>query len=307
MSVSCGPPPTPGCPDIAKGWGEFDFCLGTHVPSHLEQSPVRMFMSYHFLAKRRRLPRARRPWRQDSRGFTCITKTGRHEHTPREYAQYTRRNLLEVGQLEVASIQDWMCEEVALRATGLTIAEHQRRTVRSLLDLQDVAPDLPWMPVLQGWEPDDYLRHLYAYGRAGVDLLSYPLVGVGSVCRRHSGADAARVVLRIAKALPGIRIHAFGFKMTGLREVAHVIASADSLAWSYEAWKSRIGRLPECPGKHKNCANCLNYGLRWRERIALDEAIAPHFRGGPLGIEPLPRSMRPPVSDNQPEAVENVP
>jgi hypothetical protein len=270
----------------------FDFCLGTHQPAHLERSPVRMFLSYHFLAGRRRLPRARAPWRQDSRGFTCITTMGKHEHSPEEYASLTRRNLEEVGQLEAASIQDWMCEEVALRRTGLSVREHQRRTVQSLLDLREIAPDLPWMPVLQGWTRAQYLRHLYMYAKRGVDLLTFPLVGVGSVCRRQSGASGAEIVRSIAAWLPGVRLHLFGFKITGLRAVAHLpeVRSADSLAWSFAA--RRDSRLPECAGtKHKNCANCLTYALRWREQIAVDPHIAPHFIGGRLGVAPLGRSL----------------
>ena len=43
----------------------------------------------------------------------------------------------------------------------------------------------------------------------------------------------------------------------------HALASADSLAWSYDA-----RRRPPLPGHtHKNCANCQPYALTWRTRV----------------------------------------
>ena len=36
------------------------------------------------------------------------------------------------------------------------------------------------------------------------------------------------------------------------------------MAWSYAA--RRAPALPGCTG-HRNCANCLTYATRWRDRI----------------------------------------
>ena len=38
-----------------------------------------------------------------------------------------------------------MCEEQILKRTGLTVAEHQRRTIASYLDLKSAEPELPWL------------------------------------------------------------------------------------------------------------------------------------------------------------------
>ena len=66
---------------------------------------------------------------------------------------------------------DWMCEESVLRKTGLTVeGHHQRRTMENFLELKSKAPELPIVPVLQGWTIGDYWRHVEQYGRAGVDL-----------------------------------------------------------------------------------------------------------------------------------------
>lgn len=49
-----------------------------------------------------------------------------------------------------------------------------------------------------------------------------------------------------------------------LKRYADVLASADSLAWSYAA--RRDPPMLGCVG-HRNCANCVRYALRWRERL----------------------------------------
>ena len=45
---------------------------------------------------------------------------------------------------------DWMCEPAMLARTGLTVAEHQAGTVANYLELRAAAPELPFIPVLQG-------------------------------------------------------------------------------------------------------------------------------------------------------------
>lgn len=156
-----------------------------------------------------------------------------------------------------------MCEPVMLAKTGKTIAEHQALTIESFLTLRDLAPEIPWMPVLQGWQCDDYLDHIEQYAAAGVDLTEEPIVGVGSICRRQASSQAARIVRAIA--LQRIRIHAFGVKSDGIKMYGDWIASADSMAWSYTARRNPV-LMDGCVG-HKNCANCIRWALEWRSRI----------------------------------------
>ncbi|HYH68662.1 MAG TPA: hypothetical protein VD866_28475 [Urbifossiella sp.] len=170
--------------------------------------------------------------------------------------------------------------------TGLSVAEHQRRTTENYRELRGKAPDLPWVAVLQGWSLTDYLQHDALYRNAGVDLAALPLVGVGSVCRRQ-GTTGVAVILRIL-AERGLRLHAFGLKKAGLIRSAGYVASADSLAWSYAA-RRRPG-LPECAGTHARCNDCLRYALRWRRRLL---AAIDHPDGGDVRVQPrlLPGTM----------------
>jgi hypothetical protein len=164
--------------------------------------------------------------------------------------------------MDFAAPQDWMCEPAMLARTGRSVPEHQERTVANYLELRHIAPGLPFIPVIQGWTLADYLRCAELYQQAGIDLASLPRCGLGSVCRRQSTAEIASIVAVLASG--GLRLHGFGVKTSGLDRYGHLLASADSMAWSYAARRSPP--LAGCTG-HKNCANCLTYATRWRGKI----------------------------------------
>jgi hypothetical protein len=150
---------------------------------------------------------------------------------------------------------DWMCEPFVIDKTGLSVREHQERTVQSYLDLRHRGP---FVPVLQGWDMDDYWRCVDLYTEAGVDLRTVPVVGIGSVCRRQGTSEAERLIVELAAL--GIRLHGFGFKRNGLDRVAWALHSSDSLAWSYNARRNP----PMIGCTHKNCNSCIRWALRWR-------------------------------------------
>jgi hypothetical protein len=256
------------------------FWLGTHQPSWLRQTDVPLFVSARRLRARRprALPPALGPVALDSGAFTELSAYGRWTVPARQYADEVR-GWAERPGLVWAAIQDWMCEPFILEKTGGTIRDHQRRSLESYLELSRLAPEVLWVPVLQGWHPTDYYRHLDDFKGAGVDLFSLPLVGVGSVCRRQA-TQTAEGLIRELYAL-GLRLHAFGFKLRGLRRVSACLVSSDSMAWSYGA--RRRPALRECRGRHRNCANCLTFALRWR-RQALRAAAAGLDVPPPLGF-----------------------
>jgi len=56
---------------------------------------------------------------------------------------------------------------------------------------------------------------------------------VAAVCRRQATGEIE--VIFDALASLGLRLHGFGVKTGGLARYADCLASADSLAWSFEA------------------------------------------------------------------------
>lgn len=243
------------------------FYLGTHEPSWLARAGVPLFVSARRLRRCVALPRAAAPWALDSGGFSEIALHGRWVTPAMQYASEVRRWRDRVGRMAWAAPQDWMCEPRMVQKTGLSVGEHQRLTVHSYRLLGRLAPDLPWIPVLQGYTLEDYLGCVRLYEDAGVCLPVEPVVGLGSVCRRQGTAEAEAVVRELASL--GLRLHLFGFKLRGLARVGHLAESSDSMAWSF-----RARRDAPMPGHaHKSCANCLDYALSWRRR-ALASGLA---------------------------------
>jgi hypothetical protein len=132
--------------------------------------------------------------------------------------------------------------------------------VANYIQLRDIAPDLPTVPVIQGWQHGDYLRCVDMFARSGIDLASEPVVGLGSVCRRQGTKEIAAIVKSLAAQR--IRLHGFGVKTAGLGIYGRHLASADSLAWSYQ------GRYrPGCHSGHRTEANCARWAAEWRHKI----------------------------------------
>ncbi len=256
-----------------------EFFLGAHQPQWLSDQrfkDVPLFVSARRLrARRSPWPAAVTTWALDSGGFSELNKYNAWQTSPEDYVREVRQ-WIQIGKMKWAAIQDWMCEEFMLKKTGLSLDEHQRRTVRSWLVLTAAAPEIPWVPVLQGYGLDDYLRCIDLYMAEGCDLRG--VVGVGSVCRRQATKEAGVIFRRLAHELPQARLHGFGVKTSGLPRYGQVLGSADSMAWSMDAYRS--APLPECvraakEGKirpHKNCANCATYALKWRERLLAPKA-----------------------------------
>lgn len=240
------------------------FYLGTCNVLWLETPGAPLFVSASRFAGKKKLPRAACDWALDSGAFSHVNKHGGWTTSAREYAAEVRRISAGVGRMRWAAIQDWMCEKEVLEKTGLTVEEHQRLTVKSYHDLTREAPEIPWLPVLQGHTLRDYVACLDLYRRDGFDLTLSATVGIGSVCRRQGTKEAGWIIQELYSH--GIRLHAFGYKRTGLRQSAHLIESADSMAWSRQARRERP--LPGCT--HKHCNHCRRYALLWRAGVMGD-------------------------------------
>lgn len=159
--------------------------------------------------------------------------------------------------------QDWPCEPPVRVKTGKTVREHLELTRDSYLWLSREFPMVPWIPVLQGWEPEHYRLHERMYQDAGVDLAAARRVGVGSICRRGHLPEIVEVVEQFADA--GYALHGFGIKTTALPLIGHLLRSADSMAWSSRARHGNV-RLDGCTHAG-DCRNCYRYAVHWRAQV----------------------------------------
>ncbi|GAA2726735.1 DUF7221 family queuine tRNA-ribosyltransferase-like protein [Actinocorallia aurantiaca] len=256
------------------------FLLGISKPHWLWGKDLRipMFVSYRQLSKVVHPKPATWDWGMDSSGFTILASEGCWTIDPRQYVADVIRYRAQIGRLLWAAPQDWMCEPAVIHGghfagmyfvgTGLTVLEHLYRTVENYLLLCELWRHMtgedtsPFIPVLQGWDLYDYLLCYELYRQAGIDLRTFPLVGLGSVCRRESTAEIGIIVTTLAQM--GLRLHGFGVKKRGLHLYGWRLASADSQAGS-RGMRYRPP-MPGCEDK-KSCANCLHAALEWREEI----------------------------------------
>lgn len=241
------------------------FFLGTHQVDWLHRPEfvnVPLFISVVRLRRIKKLVPATTLWAMDSGGFSALSKHGGWQVTPQQYVKEVDR-WLQIGGMQWAATQDWMCEDKILLKTGKTVLEHQQLTVQNYQDLLALRTGHQGCPVLQGYTLDDYKRCLDMYQEIpGIDLFKLPIVGIGTMCRRQ-GTKEAQVIIKHFAGL-GLKIHAFGFKKDGLPGTHRHIISSDSLAWSADARLTPI-RLPGC--QHKKCASCEKYALLWRSQL----------------------------------------
>lgn len=237
-----------------------EFYLGTHMPSWIGRTNVPLFISHRRLIRQHTWQRAIGSWALDSGGFTEISQYGEWRTSPAKYVERVAVYAEEIGRLAWAAPQDWMCEPWIVQRTGLSVLEHQRRTIDNFLLLKQ--SNNLFIPVVQGWELRDYIAHIGMYAAVGIDLAREELVGIGSVCRRQN-TDEARDIFKAMSEM-GLTTHGFGVKTSGFQVYGEFLKSADSMAWSYTARKQNI-KLEDCA--HARCQNCLIWALQWRERL----------------------------------------
>ena len=172
-------------------------------------------------------------WILDSGAFSEISEHGRWRNEPELYAEEINR-WSRCGQLVAAVTQDMMCEPFIVARTGLSVERHQEITIERYLKIAGGTNQYV-MPVLQGFEPPDYARHVQMWG----SLLGFgQWVGVGSVCKRNTTPAAVEdVLLAIKSVRADLKLHGFGIKTTALEDdqVRSLLVSCDSMAWSLAA------------------------------------------------------------------------
>lgn len=208
------------------------FFTGLHQPSDAKHFDA-AFVSVNRIRNRKSIFVVG-DWIMDSGAFTEISTHGEYRHEVSEYAcQIVRWK--NNGNLLAAISQDYMCEPFILAKTGMTVEEHQQKTIARYDELLRYETGVYIMPVLQGFAPSDYVRHIRMYGWR---LTQGAWVGVGSICKRNSNIAAIeQVLLAIHHCRPDLKLHGFGLKSTALSSglVQELLWTADSMAWSYAA------------------------------------------------------------------------
>jgi len=249
---------------------QFRFYVGTNNPSWLWSKSNRhaLFVSVRRINRYKTLKPANTDWCLDSGGFTELTMHDGWKTTPAEYIDNLAKISQQIGRVRWASPQDWMCEPHMIKKTGKTVYEHQHLTCENFATLQQMRPAIPVIPVLQGWQPNDYLQHAEMYRTYGIRLEDEQTVGLGSFCRRANVAGVRELVYELRNR--GLKLHGFGLKRDGIRLFRDALQSSDSMAWSFtaraEGWKGRY-LCDLTTHRAKTCADCHEWAMKWADQV----------------------------------------
>lgn len=250
----------------------FSGCSSPYQMPEFDKYSVPILLSVNALFKKRGLRYVLRrsplsikgEWMMDSGAFTRISQIyGFKNYLPvKKYAQIIKQ-FTQYGNCLGAVSQDYMCEPFILDVTGLDIPTHQRLTIhrydRLLNELEN--PPVAIIPVIQGYDPNDYIDHIRQYGQR---LTKGMWVGVGSVCKRNSNPESVRqVLLAIKSERPDLRLHGFGLKLSCLRlgGIRDLLYSADSAA--ADLWSKPGDRKTR---KYQN-SNNVNHAIVYRNQL----------------------------------------
>ncbi len=196
----------------------------------------------------------------DSAGFVAAQK---YRGFPWSVEQYL--NLVQSYSWAWYAAMD-MCVEPEIAGDQVSIMFRLAETCRMYSELGRAARDrgiAEPMPVLQGWTPSQYL---WCADRMPIAEWP-PLVGLGSMCRRHiyGKVGILAVLDALDRVMPKhVQFHTFGVKGPALAIIGRHprIASTDSMAWDYGCRRDvPTGRDMEVRGRYllnwmtKNTAN----------------------------------------------------
>lgn len=213
------------------------------------------------------------PLSLDCGGFVAMKRYGGYRWSLPQYIEFatTLRPVWwsamdQCCEPEVAANKQVVMDRV--RATVHTLGETYAYVISWKRHLPGWYPNSP-MPVLQGWDPEDYETCIRLTEErifcdkaplAEIGVNGWPdLVGLGSVCRRNlHGKDGIIAILnRVDKLLPqNTKLHLFGVKSAAAAALKDHprIASCDSMAWNlaarWESWKTKTPKTQESLAGH---------------------------------------------------------
>lgn len=179
----------------------------------------------------------------DSGGFTAAQKWGKYPWTPQQYTDFIRETARDVT-LDFCAVMDYACEREVNRITYHTNRQRIKATIRNETALKALAPDLPWLPVLQGNTIEE--RSIDINLRAKIGLLPTTFAGIGSICGR-TPSQAQQAIRFYTQHLPGVKFHPFGIHIQALDadDVYWLIKSWDTYSWNWPRGAKNLDRPPE--------------------------------------------------------------
>lgn len=198
------------------------------------------------------IPKQGPEWFIDCGAYSALQKSDRHVHEKpvSEYIEYLIEHIDRGVSIERWALRDWPYSQEIMEATGRTIRDHQRWSVRDHIECLEAADELGLsgrpaaepVPVIQGRDANDYLWHLDHMEDHGL-LSRSSVVCIGSLVER-SVSEVQPIIEQVRDALPSkYDLHGLGLKKSHLNNVEAVktLDSVDSTVWSFSTMKRSGG------------------------------------------------------------------
>ena len=212
----------------------------------------------------------------DSGGFTAHKRWGKYPWSYEQYIEFIRKMSRDVTLDGHAcppyfcAVMDYACEREVNRSAYETnkskAGRHARRieaTIENEIALRQLAPDLPWLGVLQGNTLEE--RAWDITQRQELELILIEM-GIGSICGR-SPRESKEVIRFYMQQLPHVRYHAFGLDIRafdGADDVYWAIASWDSYTW---CWGRGMKHMRDPQRQHIEGETWSQYTLRLAQQF----------------------------------------
>lgn len=165
----------------------------------------------------------------DSGGYTASRKWGAYPWSAGQYAQWVRDMRQRIGEKFLfAASMDFVCSRTKDHHTTRENLRRIDQTHELELELIQLAPAVPWLPVIQG---DNLKEREYCFNRRcylGLREEDAGYYGVGSIVGRPVGSVRETFAF-LNKVFPGDFFHAFGLN-------AKVIRSREADVFNIESW-----------------------------------------------------------------------
>jgi len=198
----------------------------------------------------------------DSGGYSFFIKWGKYPFSVEEYVSFANQIQDEYPLTEVA-IMDYACEPDINRTNLKTNKERIDSTIQNALSCIDYEPNLPWVPIVQGYTLQEYRYCLDQYKEVGLYDDDFHLWAIGSLCARKKVGGIRKIVVDLSREI-NYPIHTFGMTITALKDpqIFFNIHSSDSGAWSFNAKSHQ--KLRDLTRYHKKITSLID-GFQYQE------------------------------------------
>lgn len=204
------------------------------------------YVLVNFMTKNNKPPRCAKVLFVDSGGFSSSFICNGYNKSDREYLYFVKKT-----KAKYFALRDYPCEPQILRKYNVTVKDQILRTLDNHIKLLDLLEDYLLkakpVPVLQGWEVEDYLFCIDLFREHGLVGNGFDYIAIGSLCRKNTTTQIKKIILTIRKELKdSIKLHCFGTKISVLNDLAvwKAVYSVDSMAWDFNArWKRYMEKI----------------------------------------------------------------